>query len=139
VNAAIVLVADASVLVAFVLDSGAMGAAARSRLADNDLMVPDIAVVEATSAIRRIMLQSPDSEVRAESAVVDLLATPLSAVPCAPLIPRTWELRHNMSTYDACYVALAEHLDCPLITLDRRLAASPGAACVIERLTLDDA
>ena len=133
------LVADASVLVAFVLDSGAIGSAARRRLADHDLMVPDIAVVETTSAIRRIMFQTAESEARAEAAVVDLLAIPLTAIHCAPLIPRTWELRHNMSTYDACYVALAEHLDCTLITLDERLTAAPGSRCSIERLRSGEA
>ena len=64
----------------------------------------------------------------------DLLALPIRVVPSAPLLPRVWELRHNLTVYDACYVALAEAIDQPLLTADRRLANAPGLRCEIEVL-----
>jgi predicted nucleic acid-binding protein len=51
-----------------------------------------------------------------------------------PLLARVWKLRDNVSTYDAAYVALAEALDCPLLTADRRLAQAPGLRCAVELL-----
>jgi predicted nucleic acid-binding protein len=51
---------------------------------------------------------------------------PIERVPIAPLLDRAWSLRHNLSAYDALYVALARTIGCPLVTADRRLAAAPG-------------
>jgi predicted nucleic acid-binding protein len=49
----------------------------------------------------------------------------------APLLPRTWELRHNMWPYDACYMALTERLNATLVTVDRKLARVPGLRCTV--------
>jgi predicted nucleic acid-binding protein len=64
----------------------------------------------------------------------DLRSLPIRRVPHPPLLERCWELRANLTTYDAAYVALAELIDAPLVTLDARLAEAPGPTCPIEVL-----
>jgi predicted nucleic acid-binding protein len=61
---------------------------------------------------------------------------PITRVPVGPLLQRAFELRANVTAYDACYVALAEALDCPLVTTDRRLANASAITCVTEVLGL---
>jgi predicted nucleic acid-binding protein len=62
-------------------------------------------------------------------AVDDLMALPLRRVSHRPLLTRCWELRDNLTPYDAAYVSLAEELNASLLTADRRLAAAPGLRC----------
>ena len=69
---------------------------------------------------------------QAAAALDDLLSLPLVVYPTAPLLARAWELRHNLTVYDGCYVALAEALEAPLVTADRRLFDAPGPRCEIE-------
>lgn len=69
---------------------------------------------------------------RVELALADLRALPIERVDHTALLPRCWELRDNLTIYDAAYVALAEALQVPLLTGDRRLASSKGPRCVIE-------
>jgi predicted nucleic acid-binding protein len=65
--------------------------------------------------------------------VLDAMAAfPLTRYPHRGLLPRVWALRDNLTAYDAVYVALAEALDAPLVTRDRRLAAGPGHQAVVE-------
>ena len=71
---------------------------------------------------------------QADAAISDLLAFPVKVFPTSPLLPRVWELRFNLSAYDGCYVALAEAVDCVLLTADHRLARAPGPRCHIEAL-----
>ncbi len=71
----------------------------------------------------------------ASTALDDLQHLPVRRVPHVRLLPRCWELRRNLSIYDAVYVALAEALDLPLLTADRRLARAPGIRCDVEVLT----
>ena len=66
--------------------------------------------------------------------MADLIELPLQRAPHRPLLRRCWELRHNLTSYDACYVALAEALDVPLLTADERLAGAPGLRCTVELL-----
>ncbi len=68
----------------------------------------------------------------AEAALSDFAELRIDRYDTAALARRIWELRDNLTTYDAGYVALAEALDCPLITADRRLARAPGIRCAIE-------
>ena len=67
-------------------------------------------------------------------AMGDLAALPMRRAPHVPLLARCWELRHNLTAYDAAYVALAEALDATLLTGDRRLARAAGPTCNIEVL-----
>ena len=89
-------------------------------------------MVESISVIRRQSLTGMLDAAQAEQAVDNLLALPIIVYPTARLLRRAWELRGNVTPYDACYVALAEGLGCPLLTGDARLAQAPGPACEIE-------
>ena len=67
-----------------------------------------------------------------EAAVEDLLDFELDVYPTGPLLRRVWELHDNLTSYDACYVALAEALDCALLTADARLSRASGPICEVE-------
>lgn len=71
----------------------------------------------------------------ARLAIEDLMALPLERARHRLLAARCWELRDNLTVYDAAYAALAEALQCPLLTADRRLARAPGLPCEVETLT----
>jgi predicted nucleic acid-binding protein len=129
-----VIVVDASVLAPVVVDGGAVGHQYRRRLRGEAVAVPDLARIEVISVIRRQVHASALDESDATRAVDDLLSLPLAVYSTAPLLRRSWALRRNVTAYDACYVALAELLDCPLLTADARLARSPGLNCPIEVL-----
>ena len=72
------------------------------------------------------------TDTRFRQAVDDLLALPLTRFPAGRLMVRAFELRANLTAYDAAYVALAEGLGCPLVTADARLARAPNVRCEIE-------
>lgn len=128
------IVVDASVLAVALADDSPDGDAARARLRGQDLAAPELVDLEATSVIRRHLLSGQLDTRRAELALADLVALPLRRCAHLPLLPRCWELRQNLTTYDAAYVALAELLDVVLVTADGRLAAAPGPRCRIETL-----
>ena len=69
---------------------------------------------------------------QAGQAITDLLDLPMTVYPTAPLLVRCWQLRDNLTAYDACYIALAETLGCSLLTTDARLSRAPGSRCPIE-------
>ncbi len=71
---------------------------------------------------------------QADAAITDLLEFPITVFPTSPLLRRVWELRPNLTAYAGCYVALAEAIDRPLLTADRRLANAPGIRCTVEIL-----
>jgi len=127
-----VLVVDASVIAPAVADSGVSGDAIRHRLRGESLAGPDLLRVEAMSVIRRAAVNGSLTAGQARRAVDDLLAVPLVVYPTSPLLRRAWGLRNNLTSYDACYVALAEALGCGLLTADARLANAPGSRCPIE-------
>ena len=126
------IVVDASILVTALADDGADGERHRSRLAGERLAAPHLIDVEVLSAWRRLAAAGRLDERRAEFARVDLRSLPLQRVPHSPLMERCWELRANLTVYDAAYVALAEALDARLLTADAKLAATPGPTCTIE-------
>ncbi|TDE08222.1 type II toxin-antitoxin system VapC family toxin [Jiangella asiatica] len=123
------LVVDASLVVSALVDSGADGAWADSLLATQPLAAPHLMPVEAANILRRSATAGLISGDTAAMAHADLVALPLDLFSYAPFAERAWELRDNVTSYDAWYVALAEHLGCALATLDNRLAATPGPRC----------
>lgn len=129
------IVVDASVLVTGLADDTADGESARQRLRGERIAAPHLIDVEVVSAWRRMVSAGTLNERRARLAMDDLLALRLHRVSHAPLIQRCWQLRANLTTYDAAYVALAERLGAILVTADTRLANAPGTRCQIEVLT----
>ena len=126
------IVADASVLVVALADDGPHGDQARSRLQGERLTVPELADLEVASVLRRQMKAGTLDARRARLALDDLAALPARRAPYRPLLPRCWELRNNLTIYDAAYVALAEAMNTTLLTGDRKLARAPGPQCLIE-------
>jgi predicted nucleic acid-binding protein len=123
-----VIVIDASVLATALGDDGQGGAEARARLRGEDLAAPEIIDLEVVSVWRRTLTD----ERRAALALMDLTDIPLRRAPHLPLLDRCWELRHNLTPYDASYVALAEALEVGLVTADRRLTRAAGIRCDVE-------
>ena len=124
-------VVDASVLVAARIDSQREGFWARSSLSRTPLATPELALAEATNILRRMELSGSISRLEATAAHRDLLRLKIKRYPFAPFAGRVWELRANLTVYDAWYVALAEALDWPLLTLDRRLSRASGPRCKV--------
>lgn len=130
------IVLDASVLANLVADDGPSGDTTRARLtAAGEASIPDLADVETVAVLRKRWLAGDLTAARFRNAIDDLLALPLARYPVGPLMPRAYELRANVTAYDAAYIALAEALVCTLVTSDARLAAAPGTDCDIELLT----
>ena len=96
--------------------------------------MPDLLRIEVLSVLRRQLRIGAIGTDRAEWAVDDLLDLPVEVYPAALTLRRSWELRENVTAYDACYIALAEFLGCPLVTVDAKLSKAPGTRCVIELL-----
>jgi predicted nucleic acid-binding protein len=122
-----VIVLDASALVELILDT-ATGQLVARRIADpaEGLHVPHLADVEIVQALRRYVREGEIDADAAEVAMDDLRALDLQRHAHEPLLERVWELRENLTAYDAVYVALAEALDTVLLTCDRRLSQAPG-------------
>lgn len=123
------LVVDASVIAPAIADGGPDGDACRERIKGQSLAAPDLLRIEALSVIRRQLASGALTATQATNAIEDLLNLPIIVYPTAALLRRAWELRDNVTAYDACYVALAEALGCSLATADQRLANAPGARC----------
>jgi predicted nucleic acid-binding protein len=100
--------------------------------AGQSLHVPHLLDVEVTQVIRRYAARGEISAERGRAALDDLACFPLQRYPHGFLLPRVWELRNNVTAYDAVYVALAEALDAPLLTRDARLAAAAGHRAKVE-------
>lgn len=105
----------------------------RIRLSGEELHSPHLIDFEVVSALRGQVLGSQLSPARAMDALADFDDLPLTRWPAVgALRRRAFSLRHNLSAYDAAYVALAEALGCPLLTRDKRLARAAGHAAQIE-------
>lgn len=128
------LVVDASVLVVALADDGEDGDRVRARLAGTTLAAPQLIDLEVLSVLRRSVAAGAVPPRRAELALADLEDLPMQRAPHAPLLARCWELRSNVTPYDAAYVALAEALAAPLLTTDARLTRAPGIRCAVELL-----
>ncbi len=126
---------DASVLANVVGDDGTDGRLARSTIrSEGDLAAPDLVDVETVAVLRKRWIQGTISDRRFAAAIDDLEAIGLDRYPTLPLMRCSYQLRANVTPYDATYVALAEILGCELLTGDQRLAAAPGPRCAIRVL-----
>jgi predicted nucleic acid-binding protein len=129
-----VLVVDASVLVVALADDGRDGVRTRERLRGERLAAPELIDLDVGSVLRRQHLAGQIGSRRAELALHDLAAIPLQRARHVDLLSRCWQLRQNLTFYDAAYLALAEALESTLLTGDRRLARSSGHSCSIETI-----
>jgi predicted nucleic acid-binding protein len=108
--------------------------AVEERLLDPEetLHAPHLIDIEVAQVLRRYAIAGEAAEERCRAALADLADLPLTRYPHDFLLPRVWELRGNLTAYDAVYVSLAEALDAPLVTRDQRLANAPGHRARIE-------
>jgi predicted nucleic acid-binding protein len=125
----VTLVIDASLVVSALVDSGGTGTWAEALLAAQPLSAPHLMPVEAANILRRAVAAGDMSADAASMAHADLLDLRVELFPYAPFAARVWELRGNVTCYDAWYVALAESLGSKIATLDLRLARAPGPRC----------
>lgn len=123
------VVVDASLVLGMLTDAGPQGRWAADQLRDRVLLAPALLPAEVASGLRRLTLAGRLREGAAEMALAELGTLDVDLYPYAPFSDRVWELRDNLTTYDAWYVALAEGHQCPLATLDRRLVTAAGPRC----------
>ena len=127
------IVVDASVAVDVLLRTPGAEAAAQRMLGDRESMhAPELIDVEVAQVLRRLVLRGGLYASWAEQALEVFTAFPLTRHSHAPLIRRIWELRDNVTAYDAAYVALAEGLGATLLTRDRRLSGIPRSSAAVE-------
>jgi predicted nucleic acid-binding protein len=122
-----VIVADASAAVSALLNDGA----ARGAFGDEQVHVPHLIDAEVPNALRRLVAAGRLAPDAAWEALDRWRRLGLTRYPMVGLLDRIWELRENVSAYDASYIALAESLDCALMTADARLGLAPGTRCVV--------
>lgn len=125
------VVCDSSAVIAVLLDAGPDGRWATGALTGVDLAAPSLLLFEAANIIRRHELAAFISADQAAQAHSDLLDLAIEQWPYELLAPRAWQLRQNLTTYDASYVALAELLGIAIVTLDRRIGRAPGLQCTV--------
>ena len=125
------IVCDASALAALLLDAGADGEWATQAISDAPIAAPTLLPYETANVIRKHELTGQISPDQAAQAHADLLDLAIELWPYDLLATRAWELRQNLSIYDATYVALAEATNLTLVTLDARIAKAPGIKCKI--------
>ena len=123
------IVVDSSVVVAALIDTGLTGQWAESVLVSDALAAPHLMLVEVANILRRSTVAGEVSSDVASLAHAELVARRIELFPYAPLASPVWELRSNVTAYDGWYVALAEALSAPLITLDHKLTRAPGLRC----------
>jgi predicted nucleic acid-binding protein len=129
------IVLDASAVIELLLNTDRGGLVAQ-RISDpaESLHAPHLLSVEVAQVLRRFVLSNSVEPEIAVAALEDLAALDVARYEHEPFLGRVWDLRENMTAYDAVYLALAEMLDAPLLTFDERLAAAPGHAAEVEVL-----
>jgi predicted nucleic acid-binding protein len=123
-------VVDASVVVDLLV-AHPRAAAVRAALEGIDGVAPALLDAEVLHAITRYVRRGEMSDERAQQALGLLIDSDIDRFPIAPLVAHAWALRHNVSSYDAFYIALARSLRCPLLTCDRALARAPGLGITV--------
>jgi predicted nucleic acid-binding protein len=123
-----VIVVDASAMTELLLQTDLGTRVERRLLRDEDLHAPHLLDVEVLSALRRLVRTGEVASERAEDAIDDLQLLRLARHGHEDLLPRVWDLRDNVTAYDAVYIALTEALDATLVTCDRALGAATSAA-----------
>jgi len=126
-----VIVVDASAVVAALIDRGQIGRWAEPLVFGGAVAAPHLLPVEVVSALRRLVIGDRLTGDAAALAHQDLLDLPVDLLPYDAVAERVWDLRQNVTPYDAWYVAIAELLDAPLATVDDRLATAPGVRCEV--------
>ena len=121
------IVVDASAAVSALLSDGD----GRRMVSESRLAAPHLVDAEVVQTLRKLLIRGSLTTREAERAVQRWSRLGVERFPLVGLVARMWALRDNVSAYDAAYVALAEALDCPLLTADARLAAAPGPSCPI--------
>jgi len=133
------IIVDASTLANALIDDGPVGQRSRAELArDAHWAAPEHLVVETFSVVRGRHLGGKISRQRALDALDALATSTIDLLGTTPLLPRMWQLRGNVTGYDAAYVAAAETNGCPLVTSDARLARTGDLRCEV-RLALPNA
>jgi predicted nucleic acid-binding protein len=128
-----VIVVDASAVLEILLQTPAATAVeARLFQAGQSLHAPHLIDVEVAQVLRRYAATNQGDAQRCQTALDDWLVFPVHRYAHDVLLSRAWQLRANVTAYDAVYIALAEALGAPLITRDGRLAGAPGHAAKIE-------
>ena len=127
------IVLDASAAIDWLLQTP-VGQRIEQRIYRNNesLHAPHLLDLEVAQVLRRLAREGSISSHRADEAIDDLLNLRVSRYPHFVLVPRIWQLRHNLSAYDAAYIALAEKLGARLITRDARLASASGHVAAID-------
>ncbi|TNC28563.1 type II toxin-antitoxin system VapC family toxin [Amycolatopsis alkalitolerans] len=127
------IVIDASLMVEALVNDSVLGDLAQSALnADPRWVAPEHLRVEATSAIRGLLLAKKLSGERADTAVSTLNQLTVGYAGWGEIADRVWELRHNLTPYDAAYIALAEIRGCRLVTTDRKLLDCSARSCQVD-------
>jgi len=125
-----VIVLDASALTEMLSDEGEIGAWVLAEMESSDgCLVAEHTRIEVVHAIRGKLLGRKMTEARAKDSIDLLGLLELETVPTQHVISRVWELRSNVTAYDAAYVAIAEQNRCPLVTTDLKLVAATGPGC----------
>jgi len=128
-----VIVLDASAAVDWLLQTSAGQQIEKRIYSENEsLHAPHLLDVEVVQVLRRLVREAVISAQRAGEAISDLADLRVTRYPHFVFLSRIWQLRHNLSAYDAAYVALAEKLDATLVTRDARLASASGRAVAVE-------
>lgn len=126
------IVVDASALTDALVDDGPAGEGARAELAeDPHWAAPAHLVVEVISAVRGKLLGGKVALARSEEAIAALADIEVDVVEPFQNVDRVWQLRDNVTPYDAAYLTAAEQLDCALVTGDSRLTRVPGVRCEV--------
>ena len=130
------IVVDASAILELLLNTAAASEVAERVFAPGQtLHAPHLLDIEVAQVLRRYSRARVLNAERSHEALRDFLDLPLNRYPHELFLSRIWELRHNLTAYDAAYIALSEALDAPLVTCDRRMASASGHNADIDFIT----